>query len=88
MGKLFINGKFYAGDLKGVPRVADRLIHKFDTHRQALSVSERLDTILFVPAKRHWSPTLSALRMVQKPSEHSKSGVQKSVPTGQKAGGC
>lgn len=80
MDRLYINGKFYAGELNGVHRVADRLIRELDAVLAALPAAERPDATLFVPTRRQWSPTLSAIRIVEEPRGHSQLWEQAILP--------
>jgi glycosyltransferase involved in cell wall biosynthesis len=77
---LFLNGKFYAGELNGVHRVADRLIRELDALLTAASPDERPDATLFIPARRRWAPELQTIKIVEEPRGHSQLWEQFILP--------
>ncbi len=70
---IHFNGKFYAGKLNGVHRVADRLIRECDARLAEMSVSARPEAILHVPTRRQWQLELSAIRL----QEHERADSQR-----------
>jgi glycosyltransferase involved in cell wall biosynthesis len=64
MRSIVFNGKFYAGGLNGVHRVADRLIRECDALLAALPPQNRPATRLLVPEQRRWQPSLHAIELV------------------------
>ncbi len=65
MKPVYFNGKFYAGSLNGVHRVADRLIREYDRLLAAADPATRPHTTLFVPTRRQWSPQVSTIEIVE-----------------------
>ena len=62
---IFFNGKFYAGGLNGVHRVADRLIREVDRRLAEMPAGERPEATLLVPSNRQWEPKLKTIKMVE-----------------------
>lgn len=60
---IYFNGKFYAGGLNGVHRVADRLIRELDEAWPG----ERPEMTLFVPRHRQWDPNVRHIKVVEEP---------------------
>jgi glycosyltransferase involved in cell wall biosynthesis len=77
---LYINGKFYAGGLNGVHRVADRLIRELDARLMDLPAGQRPAATLFVPKRRRWGPDLQAIRVVEEKRGHSQLWEQLILP--------
>lgn len=77
---VYFNGKFYAGGLNGVHRVADRLIREYDALLAAMPESERPPATLFVPSRRQWSPELSTIRIVEEEGAHTQRWEQWRLP--------
>lgn len=65
---IYFNGKFYAGGLNGVHRVADRLIRECDARLGELSEAKRPEAVLLAPAGATWVPELTAIRIERVPS--------------------
>lgn len=63
MRSIHFNGKFYAGRLNGVHRVADRLIRECDARLAEMPASARPKAFVHVPVKRQWQPELSTIRL-------------------------
>jgi glycosyltransferase involved in cell wall biosynthesis len=61
MRSIVFNGKFYAGGLNGVHRVADRLIRECDALLAAMPAHQRPDARLLLPERRRWQPDPSAI---------------------------
>ena len=77
---IYFNGKFYAGGLNGVHRVADRLIREYDALLSAMPIDERPTAKLFIPRRRRWTPTLGAIRIVEEEGGHSQRWEQWRLP--------
>lgn len=60
---VYFNGKFYAGRLNGVHRVADRLIRECDARLMERSPAERPHAVLLAPQFSTWLPELRAIRI-------------------------
>lgn len=60
---VYFNGKFYAGGLNGVHRVADRLIRECDARLTERPAELRPDAVLLAPETSDWVPELSAIRV-------------------------
>ncbi|MDF2902217.1 MAG: hypothetical protein K0Q62_2276, partial [Phenylobacterium sp.] len=60
---IYFNGKFYAGGLNGVHRVADRLIRELDEAWPG----ERPEMTLFVPRRRQGDPNVRHIKVVEEP---------------------
>lgn len=80
MRPVYFNGKFYAAGLNGVHRVADRLIREIDRHLAALPEGERPVARLLLPKSRKWTPTLTAIELVEEPKGHSQVWEQFILP--------
>lgn len=80
MKPVYFNGKFYAGGLNGVHRVADRLIREYDRHLAATDPALRPRATLFVPRRRQWQPDLSAIAVVEETGAHSQQWEQLRLP--------
>lgn len=80
MRPLYINGKFYTGQLNGVHRVADRLIRELDRILVETPPQDRPEVTIFVPVKRRWTPSLQAIRIVEEPHAHSQLWEQFILP--------
>lgn len=65
MRPIYFNGKFYAGGLNGVHRVADRLIREFDAQLAALPPDERPHASVICTRKADWVPTLQAIEVLR-----------------------
>ena len=61
MRPIVFNGKFYAGGLNGVHRVADRLIRECDGLLAAMPAHERPRARLLLPERRQWQPQPRAI---------------------------
>jgi glycosyltransferase involved in cell wall biosynthesis len=80
MKPIYFNGKFYAGGLNGVHRVADRLIREYDRLLAVADPATRPRATLFVPRKRTWQPELSAIALVQEDGAHGQRWEQTRLP--------
>ncbi len=83
---IFINGKFYAGGMNGVHRVADRLIAELDALLDAIDVSLRPRAVLLVPERRKWEPKLKAIEIQFEKRAHSQLWEQFILPHRAKGG--
>lgn len=63
MRPIVFNGKFYAGGLNGVHRVADRLIRECDALLAAMPAQHRPCARLLLPERRQWQPELRAITL-------------------------
>lgn len=85
--KLYINGKFYAGPLNGVHRVADRLVRaidaRFESHYRPHGVEE---IRLIIPTRRSWGPEVSAIRVSEHPLGHTQLWEQALLPMSSRDG--
>lgn len=79
---IYFNGKFYAGGMNGVHRVADRLIREVD----ALLAADGRTATLLLPAKRRLTPELSAIRLVEEPHGATQAWEQAILPRRAKDG--
>jgi glycosyltransferase involved in cell wall biosynthesis len=84
---LHFNGKFYAGDLNGVHRVADRLIREIDT----LLSEQPIDfggcpPVLHLPEKRKWEPKLNTIKLVYEKGGHTQFWEQVMLPVRARGG--
>ncbi|WP_147276241.1 glycosyltransferase family 4 protein [Sphingomonas aracearum] len=77
---LLFNGKFYAGALNGVHRVADRLIRECDARLAAMPERQRPPARLLVPARRTWEPELTAIELVEVAGADSQAWEQMRLP--------
>jgi glycosyltransferase involved in cell wall biosynthesis len=80
MKRIYFNGKFYAGQLNGVHRVADRLIREVDALLLARAPAERPKATLLLPARRSWEPELAAIEKVEERFGHSQAWEQLVLP--------
>jgi glycosyltransferase involved in cell wall biosynthesis len=80
MRPIYFNGKFYAGGLNGVHRVADRLIREVDARLAELPEAERPVARLLLPSQRHWEPDLQTVEKVDQPKGHSQAWEQIDLP--------
>ena len=80
MRPIYFNGKFYAGQLNGVHRVADRLIREVDALLVARPAAERPPMRLLLPSRRTWEPELRAIEKVEQPLGHSQAWEQFVLP--------
>jgi glycosyltransferase involved in cell wall biosynthesis len=80
MRRLAFNGKFYAGGLNGVHRVADRLIHECDKIFDAMPATLRPEALLYLPKRRGWEPTLRHIKLVEKTRANSQLWEQFELP--------
>lgn len=77
---VYFNGKFYAGGLNGVHRVADRLIREYDAILSAMPAEVRAPATLFIPRRRQWAPALNAVRIVEEEGAHTQRWEQWRLP--------
>ena len=77
---VYFNGKFYAGALNGVHRVADRLIREVDTLLWEMPIESRPEAVLFIPEKRRWQPTLRAITVAEQPGALGQRWEQRVLP--------
>lgn len=77
---IYFNGKFYAGGLNGVHRVADRLIREYDALLAEQDPAGRAPVRLFVPKKRKWEPALRAIELVEEQGADSQKWEQFRLP--------
>ncbi|WBH17093.1 glycosyltransferase family 4 protein [Sphingomonas radiodurans] len=75
------NGKFNAGGLNGVHRVADRLIRECDGLLAAIPVNRRPKARLLVPERRRWEPKLRGIELVPVVGADSQKWEQIGLPT-------
>lgn len=80
MRPVYFNGKFYAGGLNGVHRVADRLIREYDRLLAATDPGMRPRVTLFVPRRRQWQPDLTAIELVEEEAAHGQRWEQTRLP--------
>jgi glycosyltransferase involved in cell wall biosynthesis len=80
MRPIYFNGKFYAGGMSGVRRVADRLIREVDARLAELPATERPQATLFLPRRRQWEPTLTTIRVVEESRGDSQFWEQLVLP--------
>lgn len=81
MRPIVFNGKFYAGGLNGVHRVADRLIRECDALLAAIPADRRPKARLLVPERRRWEPKLRAIELVSIAGADSQKWEQIGLPT-------
>jgi len=77
---VYFNGKFYAGGLNGVHRVADRLIREYDALLAALDPCQRPSVRLILPRSRKWQPYLQAIELVEEEGADSQTWEQFRLP--------
>ena len=80
MKSVYFNGKFYAGGLNGVHRVADRLIREFDEQLAAAPAGERPETTLLCTRNADWVPPLQAIKIVRDDAAPSQVWEQWRLP--------
>lgn len=80
MRPVYFNGKFYAGGLNGVHRVADRLIREYDALLAAQDPATRPPATLFVPRRRQRQPDLAAIEIVEATGADSQRWEQFRLP--------
>jgi len=80
MKRIYFNGKFYAGQLNGVHRVADRLIREVYALLLARPPAERPPATLLLPSRRSWEPELGAIEKVEARFGHSQAWEQLGLP--------
>ena len=80
MRSIVFNGKFYAGSLNGVHRVADRLIAQCDRILGSLPGSERPNAQLLAPAHRAWGSSLQTIETVTVNGADSQRWEQWTLP--------
>lgn len=78
--RLFLNGKFYAGETNGVHRVADRLLRELDALAVAGDTPAEWDMRLLVPARPNWAPPFAAIAAVPQRLGHSQLWEQAILP--------
>lgn len=79
MPSVAINGKFYAGNLNGVHRVADRLVRELDD-LIVEGCTPGTDFTLFCTNKCDWVPQLKAIRIIRDVSAPSQRWEQWRLP--------
>jgi len=77
---IYFNGKFYAGVLNGVHRVADRLIREVDRRLAEMPAGERPEATLLLPSNRQWEPKLKTIKMVEEARGHTQLWEQFILP--------
>lgn len=77
---VYFNGKFYAGSLNGVHRVADRLICEYDRVLTSMAPADRPRVTLLVPRKRKWQPELRSINLVEEDRAHGQRWEQTRLP--------
>jgi glycosyltransferase involved in cell wall biosynthesis len=80
MRPVLFNGKFYAGGLNGVHRVADRLIRECDALLASMPARCRPTARLIVPERRRWQPELRAIELVSVAGADSQRWEQFGLP--------
>ena len=80
MRPIYFNGKFYAGGLNGVHRVADRLIRELDEILGEMPSAERPEVTLLAPQNRKWGPVLHNIKLVEEPRGQSQLWEQFVLP--------
>jgi len=85
MRPIVFNGKFYAGSLNGVHRVADRLIHEVDRLLAGMPAEQRPHATLLLPRRRCRTPELAAIELRDHAFGHTQIWEQLVLPW--KAGG-
>ncbi len=80
MQSVHFNGKFYAGKLNGVHRVADRLIRECDARLAEMPASARPECFVHVPVGRQWQPQLSTMRLKEHAGADSQRWEQMALP--------
>jgi glycosyltransferase involved in cell wall biosynthesis len=80
MRPIYFNGKFYAGGLNGVHRVADRLIREVDRQLAALDPADRPRAALVCTSRADWTPRLETIDIVRDAAAPSQRWEQLSLP--------
>lgn len=80
MRPVYFNGKFYAGSLNGVHRVADRLIREVDRLLGTIAPAVRPPVTLFLPKRRQWQPDLQVIKCVEQAQGHTQMWEQGHLP--------
>lgn len=80
MRTIVFNGKFYAGGLNGVHRVADRLIRECDGLLAEMPAHQRPVAQLLLPERRQWAPELRAIKAVSAVRGHRQAWEQLALP--------
>ncbi|GAA0535143.1 glycosyltransferase involved in cell wall biosynthesis [Rhizomicrobium palustre] len=75
---IYFNGKFYAGELNGVHRVADRLVREVD--RLAAASDKKLDLRLLIPKRRQFSPQVNVFKVEEQELGHTQRWEQGILP--------
>ena len=84
--RLYLNGKFYAGAINGVHRVADRLLRELDRLAGEDRAPARWDMRLLLPTARNWAPEFGAIRPVPQPWGHTQFWEQALLPRAARGG--
>lgn len=77
---IFFNGKFYAGELNGVHRVADRLVREVDTLAASQWAGREWDLRLLIPKRRQFSPQVQFFRIEEQDLGHTQRWEQGILP--------
>lgn len=80
MRAIAINGKFYAGALNGVHRVADQLVRELDRQLAQMDPAIRPEAQLLLPRKRRWTPQLEVITLKEQPLGHTQRWEQLLLP--------
>lgn len=80
MRALHFNGKFYAGSLNGVHRVADRLVRECDRLIAAMPLERRPRAFLHCTSVASWAPDLQAIEQVRDDRPPSQAWEQLRLP--------
>jgi glycosyltransferase involved in cell wall biosynthesis len=80
MRSIVFNGKFYAGGLNGVHRVADRLIRECDALLAAMPAQQRPSARLLLPERRQWQPEPRAIALEPVAGADSQTWEQFGLP--------
>jgi glycosyltransferase involved in cell wall biosynthesis len=80
MRPVYFNGKFYAGRLNGVHRVADRLIREVDSLLAARDPADRPPVTLLCASRAEWTPRLEAIGIVRDRAPPSQRWEQLRLP--------
>lgn len=86
MKPICFNGKFYAGGLNGVHRVADRLIREVDRRLSAMAPDQRPRAKLLCTNRADWAPELEAIQVVRDAAAPSQLWEQTRLPRLAKGG--
>lgn len=77
---IYFNGKFYAGELNGVHRVADRLVREVDKLAASGWGNRQWDLRLLIPKRRQFSPQVDAFEVVEQELGHTQRWEQGILP--------